>query len=399
MKILILTNKLPYPPRDGGSIATLNMITGLRDAGNDITCLALNTSKHPFPLDKIPCELSNTIRFFGIDCNTSINPFRLLLNLVFSHKPYIAQRFRVNKYKKELTELLTKESFDLVQLEGPYLGHFMKDIRENCTTPVSFRAHNVEHLIWKRKADHENFKLKRWYLRNMASRLETFELKVVHQSDFLIPISPYDEAYFKNQGYIRPTLTIPTGLSLEEYSQTPLPTDPNIFFIGALDWLPNQEGITWFLDHVFENLTAEIPKLMFHVAGRNAPANFAKRLNHKKIVYHGEVDNAQLFMQSYRVMVAPLQTGSGIRIKILEGMALGRPVVTTSIGIAGIPAENNKHVMVADNPNLFKDQLIKLLTNVDETNQLITEARQLIKHKFDTFGLSTRLSQFFKTQV
>ena len=97
--------------------------------------------------------------------------------------------------------------------------------------------------------------------------------------------------------------------------------------------------------------------------------------------------------------MAPLQTGSGIRIKILEGMALGRPVVTTSVGIAGIPAENNKHVMVADNPNLFKDQLIKLLTNVNETNQLITEARQLIKHNFDTFGLSTRLSQFFKTQV
>ncbi len=399
MKILILTNKLPYPPRDGGSIATLNMITGLRDAGNDITCLALNTSKHPFPLDKIPNELSDTIRFLGIDCNTAINPFRLFFNLAFSNKPYIAIRFRVKKYKKKLKELLKKESFDMVQLEGPYLGHFMEDIRKYCSTPVSFRAHNVEYLIWKSKADNETSSLKRWYLRNMASRLETYELKVVHQSDFLIPISPHDEAYFKSKGYIRPILTIPTGLSLDDYSQTPLPTDPNIFFIGALDWIPNQEGITWFLDKVFENLTAEIPQLIFHVAGRNAPANFVKRLNHKKIVYHGEVDNARLFMQSYRVMVAPLQTGSGIRIKILEGMALGRPVVTTSVGIAGIPAENNKHVKVADSPDLFKDQLIKVLTNEAETNQLVTEALQLIKHNFDTFGLSTRLSQFFKTQV
>lgn len=399
MKILILTNKLPYPPRDGGSIATLNMITGLRDAGNDITCLALNTSKHPFPVNKIPGNLSDTIRFIGIDCKISINPIRLVLNLVLSDKPYIAERFRVRKYKEKLIELLKKESFDLVQMEGPYPGLFLKEIHSVCSTPISMRAHNVEHLIWKRKADHEKSPIIRWYLRNMASRLESFELKVVHQSNFLVPISLEDEAYFKSKGYIQPTLTIPTGLSLEEYSQTPLPAAPSIFFIGALDWLPNQEGISWFLDRVFENLIMEMPKLMFHVAGRNAPESFLKRLNHKKIVYHGEVENARLFMQSYRVMVAPLQTGSGIRIKILEGMALGRPVVTTSVGIAGIPAEQNKHVMVADHPDLFKNQLIKLLVNNEETILMVNEARQLIKHNFDNFGLSTRLSQFFKTQV
>ena len=111
------------------------------------------------------------------------------------------------------------------------------------------------------------------------------------------------------------------------------------------------------------------------------------------------MDDAREFMQSYRIMVAPLLTGSGIRIKILEGMAMGRPVVTTSVGIEGIHAENKRDLLVADDPESFKDHLIRLVSEEEEATRLVTSARQLIQQNFDTFGLSTRLSQFFKEQV
>ncbi len=396
MKILILTNKLPYPPRDGGSIATLNMMTGLHEAGNNITCLSLNTSKHNFPLERIPPNLSSTFRFFGVHCDTSIKPARMVFNLLFSKKPYIAERFNVRKYKEKLVELLKNESFDLVQLEGPYPGHFLDEIRKWSKAPVSLRAHNVEHLIWERKSIHEKSILKRWYLRNMATRLGKFEMQVANHSDYLIPISEQDEAYFRDKGYSKPMFTIPAGLSIEDYPQTPLPSDLTIFFIGALDWLPNQEGLTWFLDHVFEKLVTEMPQLRFHVAGRNAPDHFVKKLNHNNLVYHGEVDDAKKFMQSYGVMVVPLLTGSGIRIKILEAMALGRPVVTSSVGIEGIPAENNREVILADDPDMFKYQLVNMLSNPDEAGRMVSRARQLIQHNFDTFELSIRLKQVFQ---
>ncbi len=399
MNILILTNKLPYPPRDGGSIATLNMLTGLWLAGNDVTCLALNTRKHAFPVDRIPNELSSAIRFFGIDCDSSIKPLRLITNLLFSNAPYVAERFNVSEYREKLSEILDQKSFDLIQLEGPYLGHYLKEVRKLGQSSVSLRTHNVEHLIWKRKASNEKSFLKRWYFRNMASRLETYELKVLQQADFLIPISPQDEAFFTGFGFKGPVLTIPTGLSLKDYPMSPLPGDSTIFFIGALDWLPNQEGLTWFLENVFKDLVMEIPQVRFHIAGRNAPAFFIKKLNHKNITYHGEVADAKVFMQSYRVMVAPLLTGSGIRIKILEGMALGRPVVTTLVGIEGIPAKDQREVLVADDPGTFRAHLSGLLTNEETASLQVTRARQLIKHNFDTFGLSTRLSQFFKAQV
>jgi hypothetical protein len=130
MKILILSNKLPYPPRDGGSIATLNMITGLRDAGNEITCIALNTTKHQFPVEEIPEKLRSTVRFIGIGCDSSIRPVPMLLNLLFSKEPYIAERFNNGEFRRRLTRLLQEEQFDVVQLEGPYPGHYLEEESE-----------------------------------------------------------------------------------------------------------------------------------------------------------------------------------------------------------------------------------------------------------------------------
>ncbi len=398
MRILILTNKLPFPPKDGGSIATLNMICGLRNAGNQLTCLALNTSKHPYPVKQIPEELVERIRFLGVDCDSSIRPLHLVINLLFSRHPYIAVRFNIKAFRKELARLLKDEIFDIVQLEGPYPGQYMDLIRKKSDARISLRAHNVEHLIWERKAHHEKSLLKRWYLMNMARRLKRFELEMAQRVDTLIPISEQDGSYFRHMGLQKPMLIIPAGLILKNYPPSEAPAEPSIFFIGALDWLPNQEGLTWFLSNVFDLLVAEIPELRFHVAGRNAPAQYAKKLNHPNISYHGEVEDAISFMQSYRVMVAPLLSGSGIRIKILEGMALGRAVVTTSAGIEGIPVHNHPYVSVTDDPKVFCSHIVKLIKVTNDQVQGSARARQFISKHFDTFELSTRLSQFYKTE-
>ena len=399
MKILVLSNKLPYPPRDGGSIATLNMLTGLRDAGNQVTCLSLNTRKHAFPAEQIPGSLSSAIRFMGVDCDTSIRPLSMLINLLFSRKPYIAERFRVGSFGDRLAELLRQERFDVIQLEGPYMGHYLEVIRNAGETFVSVRAHNVEHLIWKRKAAGERGAIRRWYLRDMAARLEKFEMQVMQRCDCLVAISEVDEAIFRSAGYRGPAITIPAGLHIDRYPVTLLPPDPSVCFIGALDWLPNQEGLEWFLDKVFGKLTAKAPGITFHVAGRNAPGTFAGKLERPRVVFHGEVEDAAVFMQTHRVVVAPLFTGSGIRIKILEAMALGRPVVTTPLGIEGIPAENGRDVMIAGDPDEFADQIVTLISQEEETNRMVRHARSLVQQNFDTFTLSERLSRFFQAQV
>lgn len=398
MKILILTNKMPYPPIDGGSIATMNMLTGLQKAGNQITCMALNTNKHQFPVRDIPPGLSKNIRFIGIDCDTTIRPLGLMANFLFSREAYIAERFRIRAFRDELHALLTQEDFDIIQLEGPYPGLYLDLLRQLSRARITLRAHNVEHLIWERKALHDASPLRRWYLHNMARRLRDFELDLARKVDILLPISDPDASYFRKKGIRVPSFTLPAGLCMSEYPFSPLPEEENIFFIGALDWLPNQEGLNWFLQKVFNLLLNERPGLEFHVAGRNAPGDFERRLQHPNIIYHGEVENAREFITSHRIMVAPLLTGSGIRIKILEGMALGRPVLTTPAGIEGIPAVNKQHVLVEDDPEHFASALNKLLAQRDEAGVMVREARKFIEGHFDTFELTRRLSHFYKTR-
>lgn len=395
MKILILANKFPYPPRDGGSIATLNMICGMHDAGNQITCLAMNTKKHSFPVKKIPPGLGKNIRFLAVDCNSTIRPLKLLFNLLFSREPYIALRFNIKAFRGALASLLLEETFDIIQLEGPYPGLYLDLIRKESRARVSLRAHNVEHHIWERKALHETSLLKSWYFRNMAMRLKRFELEVAQGVDLLVAISENDASYFSESGLHKPVLTIPAGLNMDNYPLTKLPGDPSICFIGALDWLPNQEGLDWFLQNVFHQLLSELPDLHLHVAGRNAPEYFQKKLKHPNISFHGEVEDAQAFIQSYQVMVAPLLTGSGIRVKILEATALGRPVITTSAGIEGLEIINHPCIIVEDDPLLFCAQLVKMLKAPQESEALLTEAREVISRYFDNFELSSRLSQFY----
>lgn len=399
MNILILTNKLPYPPRDGGSIATLNLMTGLRDTGHRITCLSINTRKHTFPINQIPASLSDSIRFLAVEADTAIRPMAMLGNLLFSRQPYIASRFHLTGFTRVLEQLLTEETFDLIQLEGPYMGLYLPDIRSMDRIPVSLRAHNVEHQIWMRKAKHETHPFRRCYLKHMARRLRTFEKRVAEACNFLIPISPLDEAAFREQGIRTPMKTIPAGLSITRYPPGILPMEPTLFFIGALDWMPNQEGLEWFLEKVFPALTGQIPNLRFHVAGRNAPEQMTRKLEHPLITFHGEVEDAVAFMKAYRVMVVPLKTGSGIRIKVLEGMAMGKPVITTQVGIEGIGATHGKEALVSDSPEEWTELLAMLLTRDEEATRMGLNGREFVTQNFDTFEVATRLSQFYNTQV
>ncbi|PID91271.1 MAG: hypothetical protein CSA96_09260 [Bacteroidetes bacterium] len=399
MKILVLSNKMPYPPKDGGSIASMNIILGLSQMGHDVHCLAMNTNKHPFPSSAVPEHIRALIHLETVSINTDLHPLGIIWNIFFSRQAYNAVRFRKKAFRRKLKDLLNRETFDLVQLEGPYPGYYLKTIRKYSKAKIALRAHNVEYLIWQQKARHTEKTIERLYLRILSRRLRKWETEIVNACDLLVPISPVDEACFRKTGFGGPALTIATGLSIEDYPLSPLPEGREIFFIGALDWLPNQEGIRWFIEKVFRGLTERIPELLFHIAGRNAPPSFVEKLQHKNIRFHGEIENAQAFMRDHSIMIAPLLTGSGIRIKILEALAMGRPVLTTSKGAEGIDARHEKELLIADTPEDFGQQCLKLIENRELCLSIAEKGRVLVREKFDTFALSTRLSRFYETQA
>jgi glycosyltransferase involved in cell wall biosynthesis len=394
MDILMLTNKMPYPPKDGGSIATLSIARSFSELGHKVTILAMNTSKHHFNVDDIPANISEQIEFIGVDVNTDVSVWDALKNLLASSVPYNAQRFITLDYDRKLAEVLQSRKFDVVHLEGPYLGPYIRTIRKHTTALVSMRPQNVEHEIWQRTAAQSKGP-KGLYIANLAKRVKRFEVSMLNNYDVMVPITKRDGDLFKKLGCKIPMLVTPTGIDTGTFKPDYENIDyPSLFHLGALDWPPNQEGLKWFFSKVWPKILKEFPDLKFYLAGRNAPPEFDK-FSEPNVEFLGEVESAHDFIRSKTIMVVPLLSGSGMRIKIIEGMALGKAIITTSIGREGIDVTHKKNMMIADSPDEFLDTVRFLLSGKEKAVEMGKQAVEFVNHHYDNLSIMKALSDFY----
>ncbi len=398
MRILQISNKLPYPPKDGGSIATFSMARAFADLGHEVTILAMNTSKHYFDPQNIPDTIQDKIHFLAVDTDTRISPLDALKNLLTSDFPYNAQRFITRDFSRQLNRLLRDEHFDVIQLEGLYVAPYTEEIRKESNALVSMRAHNVEHEIWERTSKQSRF-LKKKYLQILTDRIRRMEKQYINSYDVLVPITERDGNRFRELGCHLPLFHAPTGIFTEELNPDRSGIDfPSVFHIGALDWSPNQEGIFWFLEKVWPELHRNHPDLKFYIAGRNAPPQISN-IKTPGVVFLGEVEDAYEFMRSKAIMIVPLLSGSGMRIKIIEGMALGKTIVSTSIGTEGIATTHEKNLLIADDPENFVKEIIGLLENFDKFDQLGRNAVDFVNKNYDNMVITRSLLEFYKKNL
>lgn len=398
MNILQLANKLPYPPKDGGALATLNLTKGLSALGHKVTVLALSTSKHPGNIDDFPEEVLHIANFRIIHKDTGISGMKAVGNLLFSKLPYNLERFWSEKLAAALKEILMTGDFDVIQLEGLSMALYIPVIKESSDTRIVMRAHNAEYKIWERQADNLKPGLRKSYFRSLVNRLKRFEKRNFCHYDALVPISPADLKIFKDLGFSGATHVAPFGVdhSFSE-EENEIPDFPSLFFIGALDWIPNQEGLMWFVTNVWKDLRASHPELVFYVAGRNAPHWLSKQLAKEAVDFKGEVDDAREFMIPKAIMVVPLFSGSGLRIKIIEGMALKKTVITTSMGAEGLEGKNGEHYLIADDARTFISRIEQVINDWQMYNQIGLQARRFIKENFNNLAICHRLTGFYKS--
>lgn len=396
MRILIIANKVPYPPKDGGSIATLTLAKNFVRLGHEVSILAMNTQKHYFDLQQLPEELSQSIRFIGVDTPALISPVAALKNLLLSNQAYIAERFYTENFKGRLEQLLKEEKFDVIQLEGSYMGMYIRSIRAYSDAKVGMRAHNLEFEIWERTAKN-SISLKAFYISNLAKRIKKLEVGQINDFDALIPITQRDASLLQSLGCEIPVHVTPTGIDVDSSKVDRSQLDfPSLFHIGALDWPPNQEGLLWFFDKIWPKILEKHADLKFYLAGRNASEKM-KNLKVKNLVFLGEVDSAIDFMNSKAIGIVPLLSGSGMRIKIVEAMALGKAQVTTKIGAEGNPAEDGKEIMIADDPNEFAEKVLKLVENRTLFDQMGEDAFTFVQEKFDNKEITQSLIHFYQS--
>lgn len=406
MKILQITKKFPYPVKDGEVIGILNLTMGFAALGHEVTVLSLNTRKHYFNPKELPASIQKIARFIAVEIDTKLNPVKAFVNL-FTNESYNIERFYSKEFEQKIVAILEQEHFDFVLLEGIYLMRYINVLKKTLNaklptpnsvlpTKIVLRPQNVEYVIWERLRDTETNPFKKWYLALLAKRMKAFEIMQMNQADLLIPVSQTDLDIFKQKGCHLPSIAIPTGYVYDALPAIDSDMEENaVAFIGGMDWMPNREGVEWFLDKVWVKVLTQLPHAKFYLAGRNFPDEI-RTLQMKGLVIVGEVEDAKAFISSKAISIVPLFAGSGMRVKIVEAMALGRAVISTSIGAESLAYTHGKDILIADDAQTFADEVVRVLSNKTLRLSLGNFAQQLVEEVYDNRKISQRILDFVK---
>lgn len=373
-------------------MAMYAMIKGLHEAGKTVHLLAMNTSRHRVEQAKLPALFTEIASCTLVATDTEIRIIPTLANLLLSRKPQHANRFYSKKFEQKLLETIHAIQPDVIQMESIYLHEYVAAIRRHSNALIVQRLHNIEAEIWQRLAGESKKTFEKLYLQNLSKRIASYEQKVWKESDALIPISNTDAACIKNSGVDTPLCTIPYGIDISEATERKA-SGSGAYHIGAMDWQPNIEAMQWMQEEIVPAVCKMLPEFSFEFAGRNMPEQFLKE---KKASFHcaGEVADAEKFIASKNILIVPLRSGSGIRIKTLEAMAAGKLVISTRIGIQGIDALDKIHFLEADTPEAFANALVWCTHNPDAALRIAQNAFDLLLSNHNQKKLMQTLHEF-----
>ena len=395
MKILQICNKAPFPANDGSSIAMANMALGLISSGAEVRIISLNTRKHNKSSDYLPEQFTLNKNYFIFDCNTSptlMGAFRSL----FSKNSYFLSRFYFRSFEDIIIRQVDEFNPDIIQFEGLSMCVYLDKLKNSTSAKNVLRAHNIEYRIWERHVDNLRNPFKKWYILNQLNKLKKFEINVFNSSDAVVAITKEDEFQINKLSKSKTHVAL-TGIQLKNYT-TADNDDKNknsVFHFGGMDWIPNQEAVDWFLENCWDKILQEIPDCNLIIAGRNIPKKYFQ-LNVKNICIIPDVPHSEEIYNNYNVMIVPLLSGSGLRIKLIEGMSYGKPIVSTTIGAEGIPYEAEKELLVSDDAEGFSNNVIRLIKDENLTLNLSKNARNFAKNKFNLDIISSELVSFYK---
>ena len=384
MNILHFSNKPAYPRIDGGTVAISQLLHGLLSHPKiNVTHFTLSTQKHPFNHKSYPNSIpSNNIHNFSIDTSLSITG---ALSSLVKNESYNVARFFDKAVAEKINSYLDSHSFDVVILESIFLLPYAELFKKH-NTKLIVRTHNIEHHLWEQQASTCESSLKKIYLKKLAKQLKKYELKSLQHVDGIMAISKSDADFMEKVLPGIPMEIIPTSFAADTKDTDYESSD--FYFLGAMDWQPNIEGVDWLKSAVLPLITQE---LAIHLAGKRMSC---EEYTEQPIHCHGEVESATDFIRGHGICLIPIRSGSGIKIKLLENMALGKPIITTNEGARGVNVEHNKHVIIADTPAEFAEAMSRLKEDQNKRIELGTAARSFVIDNFGEEKISNRIFEF-----
>ena len=391
MKVLYISNKPVFPLVDGGCIAMYQFLKNLLGLGYEVRNLTIATGKHPFHREEFPEQLADIIRPKAVYADTTVRAGKAILSL-FRKGSYNVDRFYEPGFESMILAELAAADYGLVILESAYLLPYLPALRRKFSGKIIVRTHNVEFQIWEQLAQAEKGFLKRIFLRKLAKDLKAFELSNLQKVDGIAAISEADALQFKKLGIRVPVTVIPASMDIPENLSADY-TSNDLFFLGSMNWKPNIEAVEWLLKDIFPEILARNPQVKLHLAGSFMSEKLRNR-EQENVIIHGKVPRVKEFMAAHGTLIVPMKSGSGIRIKILEALSLGVPVISTATGLEGIPFTDGVHCVLADTKEQLIERATEILRDPEKRRITGTAGKELIEAHYSPSNLEKKLREF-----
>lgn len=389
MKILGITSRLPWPPTDGARICMYHAVTGLAARGHDLHIVALEEGKGKHDLGDLP-EMA---RIHTV-------PYQPLPRMVgaaltmFDRRPYTQIRKDVPEIYSLLDELVKKERFDVVYADQSHIAQYGTYVKERYGLPYLFRSHNVEHEIWRRHTDTVRNPLMRLYLESQYKKWRRFEIDQMTKADVCAAITDRDAETIRRLVPGLTVETIPAAVDLDRFAFTSVDKreENSVILLGAMNWAPNRDAAIWFSNDILPLIRKDMPDVLCYVVGGEPPLNALPEPTDKFRI-EGYVDDILAYYSRVAVGVIPLRVGGGMRVKMVEMMSAGIPIVSTSIGAEGNLAVPGEHYLRADSPEDFARAVLRLLRNKEERRRLSEAGRAFAEQEYSVQEIGRRFER------
>lgn len=383
MNILWLKTELLHPVDKGGKIRSYNMLKALkRDCR--ITYLTLDDGTADQSARDLASEYCHDLVCVPHRRREKFTTgfyVELALNLA-SDLPYAIKKYESPEMREEIKRLLAAQRIDVLVCD--FLAPAVNvPPNLNCTT-VLFQ-HNVEAMIWKRHYEVQSAATRKAYLYRQWQKMRAFEAKACKLYDSVIAVSREDREQMQQEYGLENVFDIPTGVDTEYFRPSgKVATRPHhLVFTGSMDWLPNEDGMTYFVHEILPRVRQAQPGATLSIIGRSPTPAVRRLAEEAGVEVTGRVDDVRPHVAQGSVYVVPLRIGGGTRLKIFEAMAMAKAVVSTTIGAEGLPVTNGRDILIADDPAAFADAVVRLIRNKTERQALEAAARRLVVERYD----------------
>jgi glycosyltransferase involved in cell wall biosynthesis len=403
VKVLVITTKSPYPLNEGRALRTYNLIREMARSHelhlvsfvqDDLDVQGIATMRELCPVVRaVPLYLGASAR---------LQLLRDVLMEPFSDLPLPVLKYRTAAMRKVIAALRREHDYDMVHLDMLHLGAYMyMDVLADL--PVLLMEHNVEAQILARRADNQSSALRRAYLRYQQRKLEAFEARACRRADQVVAVSEPDVAQLHAMTGRGDVVCVPNGVDTSFFQPAVDVTQaepPTLIYVGGFTWFPNLDAIDYFRREILPLVHRRMPGVRLKVIGRYPEAALVNEIKADPAVeLCGLVDDIRPHVHAAALYIVPLRIGGGTRLKILDAFAMGKAIVSTSIGCEGLDVEHGREIVVADAPQAFADEVLRLLADPGCAHELGAAGRQLVLDQYDWTAVGKGLARAYDDTV